>query len=82
MTPWEWYAGELDDDCYSLANEPSREAVIREASRWMKAGEQFRIIEARASSDMRYEGSDFVPFLRTRNYEVVTVGPVLVGGEA
>lgn len=79
MTPWAWWAGEIDDDVYSLAmEEPTREAAIREASRLLRPGDQFRIVEARSSTDRRYEGSDFVPFLRTRNNEIVTVGPVKV----
>jgi hypothetical protein len=76
MTGWEWWAGPLDDDCYWLANEPTREAVIAQAMHGMSPGEQFRIVEARSSSDRRYEGSDFVPFLRTRNHEIITVGAV------
>lgn len=81
MTPWSWWAGELDDNTYSLAgDEPTRDDCIREASRGMKAGDQFRIVEARASTDQKYEGSDFVPFLRTRNSEIITVGPVLALG--
>lgn len=75
MTPWGWWAGELDDDVYNLAgDEPTREAVIKAASSGMKPGDQFRIVEARSSTDQRYEGSDFVPFLRTRNKEIITVG--------
>ena len=80
MTRWEWWAGWLEEDCYSLASEPTREAVIRAASREMKPGDRFRIIEARSSTDKRYEGADFVPFLRTRNQEIITVGPVEVQG--
>ena len=77
MSPWEWWAGELDQDVYDLVGGvKSREECILEASRQMKPGEQFRIIEARSSSDRRYEGADFVPFLRWRNKEVITVGPV------
>jgi len=80
MTPWRWWAGELDDDVYNLAgDEPTREAVIRLACHSLKPGDQFRIIEARSSSDRKYEGSDFVPFLRVRNAEIITVGPVKVG---
>jgi hypothetical protein len=76
MTPWRWWAGELDDDAYCLAgDEPTREAVIQQAIFGMKPGDQFRIIEARSSTDRRYEGSDLVPFLRTRNHEIITVGP-------
>ena len=77
MSPWEWWASELDDDVYGLAGgEKTREEVIRLACQQMCSGEQFRIVEARSSSDRRYEGQDFVPFLRTRNLEIVTVGPV------
>lgn len=76
MTPWRWWAGELDDDVYNLAvDEPTRDAAISAACRELKAGDRFRIIEARSSTDRRYEGSDFVPFVRTRNAEIVTVGP-------
>lgn len=74
MTPWTWWAGEVDCETYALAEEPTREAVIRAASQGMAPGEQFWIIEARASTAMRHEGSDHVPFLRTRNKEVITVG--------
>lgn len=82
MSPWSWWAGEIDEIGYSLGEENTREEIIRVVSSWMKPGDQFRIVEARASSDKQYEGSDFVPFLRTRNHEVITVGPVLVGGRA
>lgn len=82
MTRWEWWAGSLDEDTYDLANEQTREDAIRVASFGMKPGEKFRIVEARSSSNKKYEESDFVPFLRTRNHEIIPVGPVLVGGAA
>lgn len=76
MTPWRWWAGELGDDLYKLAgDEPTRESAIKIACRDLLPGDRFRIVEARASTDRRYEGSDFVPFMRTRNAEIVTVGP-------
>lgn len=77
MTPWSWWAGELDADAYDLAaEEKTREAAIQVASRQLKPGEQFQIIEARSSTDAKYEGADLVPFLRTRNHEIITVGPM------
>lgn len=88
MTPWQWWAGELDNPTYDLAGDcATREDVIREAIRFLKPGEQFRIVEARSSEDRRYEGSDHIPFLRTRNNEIITVGPIAAqpsaeGGEA
>lgn len=79
MTGWEWWAGDMDDDGYALEGAcQTKEELIRRVSRYMKTGDQFRIIEARSSTDRRYEGSDFVPFLRTRNKEIITVGPVAV----
>ncbi len=73
MTPWTWFAGRLDDDVYDLAQTDIREKVIEEASLQLTPGERFRIIEARSSSAQKYEGSDFIPFLRTRNAEIITV---------
>lgn len=73
MTPWTWHAGHLDDDIYDLAEEPTRERVIEVASLYLAVGDQFRIIEARSSTNAKYEGADFVPFLRTRNAEIITV---------
>jgi len=78
MTPWSWWAGELDAETYDLACDvPTREAAIQEASRQLQAGETFQIVEARSSEDRRHEGSDRVPFLRTRNHEIITVGHVV-----
>lgn len=78
MTPWTWFAGNLDDDVYDLAEAETREKVIEAAldasTGWLKPGDQFRIVEARSSTAHKFEGSDFVPFLRTRNEEIITVG--------
>ncbi|KAB2738576.1 hypothetical protein F9K90_07810 [Brucella anthropi] len=73
MTPWTWFAGEVDEDVYELAEENTREKVIEAAMRHLSVGDQFRIIEARSSTAKKYEGSDFVPFLRTRNLEIIEV---------
>lgn len=76
MTPWTWWAGEIDDDTYGLAEAATREDAIREASQGLKPGDKFQIVEARASTAAQHDGSDCVPFLRTRNHEIITVGPV------
>lgn len=74
MTPWSWYAGEIGEYTYDLvADAPTREAAIHEASRQLQIGDQFQIVEARSSEAKKYEGSDCVPFLRTRNHEIVSV---------
>ena len=73
MTPWTWFAGELGEDVYELAEENTREKVIETAMRHLSVGDQFRIIEARSSTAKKYDGSDFVPFLRTRNAEIIEV---------
>lgn len=78
MTPWRWFAGELGDWIYDLAcDEPSRDAAILTALRTgcLKPGDRFRVIEARSSEAKAHDGEDCVPFLRTRNEEIVVVGP-------
>ncbi|EJL21935.1 hypothetical protein [Novosphingobium sp. AP12] len=76
MTPWRWWAGHVGEESYDIAEEASREAVIAAAERELGPGDTFEIIEARSSEAAEYEGSDFVPFLRTRNHEIRTVGQV------
>ena len=77
MTPWSWYAGYPGETYDIVCDAPSREKVIAMALRELKPGERFQIIEARASDALRHEGSDCVPFLRTRNHEILTAGEVL-----
>lgn len=78
MTPWSWCAGQVDEFAYDLAcDEPSRDAVIAAAVAQLEVGDQFQIIEARSSEAKRYEGDDITPFLRTRNYELITVTKAL-----
>ncbi len=81
MTPWSWYAGEVDEYAYDLAcDEPSREAAITAAVTQLEVGDQFQIIEARSSEDKRHVDDDgIIPFLRTRNHELVTVTAALKG---
>ncbi|MFD1226713.1 hypothetical protein [Pseudochrobactrum kiredjianiae] len=79
MTPWSWYAGQVDEFAYDLAcDEPSREAAISTAVAQLEVGDQFQIIEARSSEAKRHEDDDrIIPFLRTRNHELVTVTTAL-----
>lgn len=72
MTPWAWYWKQPDDESY-FDECPTREAAIAAASRELEPGEPFEIVEARMSEDRRHEGSDFIPFLRSRNKEQLTV---------
>lgn len=71
MTPWGWYAGYVGEAYDIACDEPSRDAVLAAARKELKPGEAFQIIEARASDAKKYEGSDFVPFLATRNHETL-----------
>lgn len=75
MTGWEWWAGHPGEYSYDIAQANTRAAVIAAAMREIAPGDTFEIIEARSSTDAKYEGSDCVPFLRTRNHEIITVGP-------
>lgn len=74
MTPWRWWAGHIGEEFYDIAEASSREEVIAAAEREIGPGDTFEIIEARSSEAAKYEGSDFVPFLRTRYHEIHTVG--------
>lgn len=74
MTPWAWYWKLADDESYGEECS-SREAVIAAAHREVGPGETFEIIEARMSEAVEHEGSDFIPFLRSRNHEVLTAPP-------
>lgn len=71
MTPWSWWAGHIGED-YAIAEASSREAVIDAARREIGPGETFQIVEARSSTDRRFEGVDVIPFVRTRNHEIIS----------
>lgn len=74
MTPWAWHWKHPDDDSYGEECS-SREAVIAAAHREVRPGETFEVIEARMSEAVEHEGSDVIPFLRSRNHEVLTAPP-------
>lgn len=81
MTPWSWWAGEIDCETYDLACEcATRDEAVQDALRQLKTGERFQVIEARSSTAA--EHTDFVPFLRTRNHEVLIAGAHLVRMDA
>lgn len=68
MGPWRWYACmEGEHDGYGFESE-TREACIEAALRDL-GPVVIEITEARFSSATRYEGADFVPFVRQRNQE-------------
>lgn len=76
MTPWRWWAGSVGENEFNIACDcATRDEAIREACRNIAPGDQFVIVEARQSEAAKYEGADFVPFLRVRNQETLTVGP-------
>lgn len=71
-TDWEWFAGVVGDESYALAGGcKTREEAIADGLREAALGDEIEIVEARSSTDMRYEGADVVPFVRTRNHEVI-----------
>lgn len=72
MTPWAWSWREEGDEAYGCER-ATREDVIADAERELQPGQTYEIIEARMSEAARYEGSDWIPFLRTRNHEVRVV---------
>lgn len=77
MTPWQWWAGEVGDvdaeGVYALGEFATRDEAVTAAQREYPAGTDFYMIEARSSEALEHEGADMIPFLRTRNREVMTV---------
>lgn len=72
MTGWEWWAGHLDEPIYDIAGGcASRADVIAQARENIGDRETFRIIEARSSTSLKFEADDFVPFMQTRNAEII-----------
>lgn len=73
MGPWRWYAcqeGDHDEYAYeSTSKEECIAAALRDLGPVV-----IEITEARFSTDKRYEGNDFVPFVRQRNQERVDLG--------
>lgn len=67
-----WWAETLfggEEPCgeYNVGECETLEEVIAEALRETGHGDRFVVIEARQSTDMRHEGADIIPFVRTRN---------------
>lgn len=77
MTFWQWWWLEYDGQEQEgwTGGCASREAAISEAQREVPVGAQFLVIEARSSSAAKHGGADWIPFLRTRNRELLTNGP-------
>ena len=78
MTNWEWWWLEYDgqeQEGWAGAC-VTRQAAIDEALREVPVGAHFLITEAKSSTDAKYEGADWVPFLRTRNREELVKGPI------
>lgn len=72
---WEWHVGEINGDCYDIGCSNSREAAIEAGMRHVGYGESFQIIEAISAGDDHPDWSeDWVPFLQTRNHEIITKG--------
>lgn len=83
MTPWRWWWLEEGGDehggwCGDCA---TREDAIASARRELGHGASFFVMEARSSSAAEYEGSDCVPFLRTRNRELLVSGVRSLSGK-
>lgn len=75
---WEWQVGRLDaDNHYDIGCGNSREDAIRMGMAAVDYGESFQIIEAISADEDHPEWSeDWVPFLETRNHEIITKGAV------
>ncbi|WP_016745576.1 hypothetical protein [Rhizorhabdus wittichii] len=78
MTPWQWWWGHDDgfDTCeVYICYFPTRDAAIAAALHETQPGDRFHVIEARSSESLKHDQADVIPFLRTRNHEILTNGP-------
>lgn len=79
MTLWEWWAGDAEnvdcEGCYESGPHPTREAAIAAGRDEKWGGDYFSIIEARSSSASKHDELEVVPFLRTRNFELIDNDP-------
>jgi hypothetical protein len=80
MSPWAWYWKHAEDEVYGEEC-ASREAVIAAAEKELVPGEPFEIVEARMSEARQHWESDYIPFLRIRNHESITVGQTTTAAE-
>lgn len=78
---WEWWAGYHRDveyeGAYNVGCFLTRQEAIDAGRAEMPdrdGNSFFHIIEARSSTDKRYEGDDFVPFTHSRNAEIIDAG--------
>lgn len=76
MTPWQWWWLEAGDDEHGgwRGEHDTREMALKDAESALPSGAQFYVIEARSSTAGEHEGSECVPFLRTRNRDFLTNG--------
>lgn len=84
MTPWKWwYVAEIDanDNDGWWGEHDSRGEAVEAAQRTFAPGTRFYVIEARSSEAVKHEGSECVPFLRTRNKELVEPNSSTGAGE-
>lgn len=80
MTPWSWWVGTeggVADGVYDVAECETRDEAVKAGCREVHRGQRFHIIEARCSTAKRpwTEEDALMPFLRTRNHEILTSGP-------
>lgn len=83
MTDWEWFAGDYgsveNEGVYPAGPFPTKTEAIAELQSIgiepIDGKQMIYVIEARSSTAMRYEGEEVVPFLRTRNKELIELGP-------
>lgn len=85
MTRWEWFAGSYADveyeGVYSSGGFACRDDAIVELARQgieaLDGQLLFYVIEARSSTAMRHEGADVVPFVRSRNLQLLDLGELM-----
>lgn len=72
---WRWYACLEGEETEYGFESKSRDEALAEISREFGPFKSVSIVEAQLSTAAKYEGADFVPFIRERNHETTETHP-------
>ena len=72
---WRWYACLPGEEQEYGFESKSREDALAAISAEFGPFKEVKLVEAVMSSAQKYEGADFVPFIRERNHETTETEP-------
>lgn len=82
-TAWQWWAtprAAYHEGEWTLGEFSTREEAVAAGMEATEHGEFFYVVEARSSTAKKHEGAEIVPFVATRNLEIIE--HIAAGSEA